>query len=479
MTDSEETVPPSGTRLDAGYLLERAIGAGAAGKVWRGRRDADGTPVAIKVLHTQYSHDPQTIARFVREHLTLRGLDHPHLVRVVDLVSIGDLRAIVMELVDGENLRQAAARGGVDSDRAAALLSQVCAALAHIHAAGIVHRDVKPENILITWRGAQPWAQLTDFGIVHIVGEAALTHQGQLVGTPAYLAPEIALGRPATAAADVYAIGVTAYELLAGRRPFTGDNPMAIVQANIDTAPPRPAELSSAAWQVVSACLAKDPAARPTATDLVTAFAGLAGRLGALPHDAPPPVPELGDRPEFRVPPPVVAAVSGIELPTAAPTRPAPPPPEPAPVRRRRRWPYYAAGITLVLVAAGLAGRWAGTAGKPVAQPTASAVAAAGSPQLWYLPVTATSPQRGTVRLEFADATSLPGFYGYVVFLDDQKYAQVTAAQAPPYTVSGRHRSTKSCYRVAALVVTDQPKPPDAAAVCLAADGTTATEKKK
>ncbi len=560
--DELETAPPYsvGRPLDTGYLLEEVIGAGAAGRVWRGRRASDGTVVAIKVLHPRYSADEELLSRFVREHATLKALRHPHLVRVLDLVSVGDTRAIVMEMVDGQNLRRAAATGAIDAQRAAVVLSHLAQALAHIHAAGVVHRDVKPENVLVTWRGGQPWAQLTDFGIVFLTGGPTLTGAGEIVGTPEYVAPEVAVGRAAGPAADVYALGITAYELLAGHRPFAADHPLALLHAHVETAPPRPAPLSDTAWEVVSACLAKDPAARPPAAALAHHLANLAGSVGVLPLSAPPPHPALPTNlPQFHPAPspsstspaeaasspptgpagassfpftgpadapsraftgpadsssprpaspfggpagaapvsphlsPPFANLAGAasaprpasplagpadvsllgagaamqELPTAWASRPAPHQPLPPP-KSRRRWIWWVAAVVAVLVVAWGAGLWAGRA-KPPAVNASPTPATKG--QLWFLPLTVTSPTAGTVRLDFADATKLPGFESYVVYLDQGLYAQVRPGQAPPYFIGDRHPQTKNCYQVAALVFTDQPKPPDAPPVCVVADG--------
>jgi len=515
--DELETAPPLrvGRRLDTGYLVDEVVGEGSAGRVWRGRRASDGTVVAIKVLHSRYSADEEILSRFVREHATLKLLSHPHLVRVLDLVSAGDTRAIVMEMVEGQNLRKAAQTGAISRERAAVVLSHVAGALAHIHAAGIVHRDVKPENMLITWRGGQPWAQLTDFGIAHITGGHTLTRVGEIVGTPSYMAPEIALGRPAGPAADVYALGITAYELLAGRRPFTADHPLAMLREHVEAQPPRPASISDVAWETISACLAKEPSVRPTAAQLAERFAQLAGSVGALPVAAPPPQPALpAAMPEFVVAPvtlprampvaspevspvaspgvwptaspgPLPVSSPGVsptaspgfspgaapaiegDLPTIGASRPAPlaPPKPPGP---RRRWIWWVAAGVAVIVAAWGAGLWIGRKDQPVTTPTPSTAIKG---QLWFLPVSATSPEAGTVRLDFADATKLPGFESYVIYLDNGLYAQVKPGQAPPYFMSGRHPQTKNCYQVAALVITDQPKPPDAPAVCLTADG--------
>jgi serine/threonine-protein kinase len=479
--DELETAPPLkvGRPLDTGYLIDEVVGEGSAGRVWRGRRATDGTAVAIKVLHPRYSSDEEILSRFVREHATLKLLSHPHLVRVLDLVSVGDTRAIVMEMVDGQNLRRAAQTGAISRERAAVVLSHMADALAHIHAAGIVHRDVKPENMLVTWRGGQPWAQLTDFGIAHITGGHTLTRIGEIVGTPSYIAPEIALNRPAGPPADIYALGIAAYELLAGHRPFSADHPLAMLREHVEAQPPRPASISDAAWETISDCLAKDPATRPTAAQLAGRFAQMAGSVGALPISAPPPLPALpAIIPEFVVvtpgpvapvsPPETVVPVVPEELSTIGASRPAPPA-APGLPKRKRRWIWWvAAGMAVVVVAWG-AGLWAGRGDPPATIPSSPSTLVKG--QQWFLPVTATSPTEGTVRLDFADASKLPGFDSYVIYLDDGLYDQVSPEQAPPYVLGGRHPATKNCYKVAALVITDQPKPPDAPAACLAADG--------
>src|SRR5262249_43741285 len=138
--------PADGTPLGSGYVLDHAIGQGAYGRVWYGRRRGDGSPVAIKVLRSEYLTDPDVLARFLRERTMLMGLHHPHLVAVEDLVVEGDTAAVVMELVDGHDLRRVGRQGRLDVDGALTVLAQVAHALAYIHAAGILHRDIKPEN---------------------------------------------------------------------------------------------------------------------------------------------------------------------------------------------------------------------------------------------------------------------------------------------------------------------------------------------
>ncbi|WP_344510113.1 serine/threonine-protein kinase [Dactylosporangium maewongense] len=506
MTDdpaAQPTLPPTtpytpaGSPLGSGYLRDSVIGQGANGRVWRGIRRADSQPVAIKVLREEYAADPEAVARFLRERNALRAVVHPNLVRVLDLVVEGDTLAIVMELVDGLDLRGAAKRG-FTTDRAVTVLAQVAAALATVHAAGIVHRDVKPENVLITWRGGEPWARLTDFGIAKVAGGEDLTQQSMVVGTPAYLAPELAMGRPASPAVDVYALGVTAYELLAGHRPFAGDHPMALLRAHLEEEPARPDGLADPVWSVIQACLAKRPADRPEAAALAERFADLQGHTGTLPPDAPPPTParpagvafrdaapDTGAPPEGEPAPDTGAPPVGEPAPTgprsrsvvhddlqptAGATLPVPDAPAPAPARRRLLAPIL--GLLTLLVAAAAVGLWTGRPDSTGSPATAGTSSAAGpKSQLYPVPVTATSPQAGVVRLDFRDASTIPGFVSYVIFRDREKIGDAPKDQPSPYLVRGLDPRTEYCYQIWALVMTDVPPPPGPPAPCLAATG--------
>lgn len=471
------TLPPDVPQphpLTTWYVLLDQIGSGATGRVWRATRRADGATVAVKVLREEYATDPDTQLRFLRESAALRAVHHPHLVAVHDFVAGGDTMAIVMDFVDGQNLRYLLADGAMDRERAVLLLGQLAEALAVVHRAGVVHRDVKPENVLVTRRGGHPWAQLTDFGLARITEGPAVTRVGQLLGTPAYLAPEVATGREAVPASDVYALGLTGYEMLAGRRPFTAANPVALLRAHVEAEPLRPDGLAEPLWEVIRDCLAKDPQQRPNAEKLAVRLAALRGRSGALPVGAPAPVPP---KPVLvTAAPPVAAPASATneqpeELATAAATRPVPPAPEPAPPNRRRRWPWIAALVALALLGAA-GGVWTGrarTPARPAPAPPSRASTSTSTYQLYYLPVIASSPKAGTVRLDFADSSNLPGFYFYLIYRDVTVVGQVDAGHAPPYLLQDVDRQTNHCYRVAALVPTGQPTPPAPKPACLTA----------
>jgi serine/threonine-protein kinase len=269
-------VDGGGRPLGSSYLLDSQIGRGATGQVWRARRRDNGAPVAVKMLRSDLADDPETVTRFLRERAALTRLRHPNLVRVHDLVAEGGTLAIVMDLVDGADLRRTIAGGGIARADALRLLAQVASALCAVHGAGIVHRDLKPENVLVEWSGGETVARLTDFGIARAAGDPLLTRSSRILGTPAYLAPELAAGRPAAAASDVYSFGVMAYELLTGRRPFEGDNAVALIRAHIEQSPARPADLPGDVWRVVERCLAKAPEVRPSAAELARDLPGLA-----------------------------------------------------------------------------------------------------------------------------------------------------------------------------------------------------------
>ncbi|WP_258056169.1 serine/threonine-protein kinase [Streptomyces sp. Ru62] len=248
------------------YQLQDRLGSGAMGEVWRADDRLLGRPVAVKLLRTDEAADAE---RFRLEAQTAGRLNHPNVVGVYDFGSHHGRLYLVMELVDGWSLAQERSlRGALDPQEAAALAAQVASGLAAAHRQGVIHRDVKPANVMLS---ADRTAKIADFGIARFADEAAagLTATGKIVGTADYLAPERALGRPAHPASDVYSLGCVLYELLTGRPPFRGATPLAVVQQHVDAVPPPPARLRPDVPQELSdyvlLLLAKEPAQRPTA----------------------------------------------------------------------------------------------------------------------------------------------------------------------------------------------------------------------
>ncbi len=269
-------VSDTGQPLGSRYLLDALIGRGATGHVWRGHTRDGNTEVAVKLLRSDLAEDPDVVTRFMRERGALMCLQHPNLVGIRDLVAEGGALAIVMDLVDGADLRTRLAAGPLPQAEAARLLSQTAAALAAVHRADFVHRDLKPENILVERNGREVRARLTDFGLARAVESAVLTRATQLVGTPAYVAPEVVAGRAPGPAVDVYALGITAYELLTGRRPFASTSTAALLRAHLDETPQRPPDIAADVWQVIAACLLKEPEQRPDAQWLADAWQRIA-----------------------------------------------------------------------------------------------------------------------------------------------------------------------------------------------------------
>jgi serine/threonine-protein kinase len=243
------------------------------GVVWRGHDRATGAVYAIKVLQPEYAHDPAAVGRFVRERTALIAFRHPNVVTVHDMIVEGDQLALVMDLVPGGDVDELrTARGGrLAAAEAAALAAQIGDGLAAAHAAGIVHRDVKPANALL--HGDR--VLLADFGIALLAGHPRVTTEGNVLGTAAYLAPEVIAGQEPGPAGDVYALGVTLYELLSGQPPFTG-NTAAILHSHGTVAPARVSGIADGLWNVTAACLAKDPRARPPAAHAAAALRALA-----------------------------------------------------------------------------------------------------------------------------------------------------------------------------------------------------------
>ena len=256
----------AGTPVGAGYTLGTVIGRGAMGTVYGGT-DRSGRPVAIKILSADLAHDPDSVSRLINEKALLVRLRGTNVVEVRDLVVEGDLLAIVMGLVTGGSLRDMMDRNGNRLPEAEALdvACDVLAGLEAAHAIGIVHRDVKPANVLLDVEGSSRQALVSDFGIAGIAGSSPHTRMTSVVVTPAYMAPELADDAPATPAVDVYATGILLYEMIAGSVPFSANSVLAMIKKHAVEVPTRPDGMSENTWAAVIAMLAKEPDARPTA----------------------------------------------------------------------------------------------------------------------------------------------------------------------------------------------------------------------
>ncbi|MEO3978150.1 protein kinase [Streptomyces sp. CAU 1734] len=275
------------------YLLEQPLGRGATGTVWRARQretagaeaavaGQPGETVAIKVLREELANDADVVMRFLRERSVLLRLTHPNIVRTRDLVVEGDLLALVMDLIDGPDLHRYLRESGRFTPVAAALLTaQVADALAASHADGVVHRDLKPANVLLkTDADGQMHPMLTDFGIARLADSPGLTRAHEFVGTPAYIAPESAEGRPQTSAVDVYGAGILLYELVTGRPPFDGGTALEVLQRHLMEEPRRPTTVPEPLWTVIERCLRKEPDERPSAVSLARALRTVAAGIG-------------------------------------------------------------------------------------------------------------------------------------------------------------------------------------------------------
>jgi beta-lactam-binding protein with PASTA domain/serine/threonine protein kinase len=407
----------SGTVLDGRYRLGAMIARGGMSTVYRGVDTRLDRPVAIKVMSPQYVADPTFLSRFEREARLAASLGHPGVVAVYDQGQDGDLVFLVMELVDGGTLRDLIReRGPLPVPVVFAILDPLLDALGAAHANGLVHRDVKPENVLISARGA---VKIADFGLVRAVGSHTVATGDVILGTVAYLSPEQVATGVSDTRTDVYAAGIVAFEMLTGRPPFEGDNPMSVAYQHVHSDVPAPSSRVDPAGRIdavpeplddlIVAATARDPADRPRdATAFLAELRDIGSTLAvpAVPVPVPqnrrsvaiPPVPvPIDPHPEQtrahpagappgppgptgtrmlgpatgdpdRTGPSVTAAPTAAPTATAMQTRP------PAPVdptralrhRRRRRW-LIALIVVLVLgliSAAGgwwLGGRWAAT----------------------------------------------------------------------------------------------------------------------
>ena len=324
-----------GVTLGGRYRLEERIAGGGMGDVWRGTDEVLGRTVAVKILLPALLDEPGFAERFRGEARTMATINHPGVVDVYDYGSDQQLAFLVMEYVEGDALSRTLSRvGRLTPARTMALVAQAADALQAAHANGIVHRDVKPGNLLVRPNGT---LVLTDFGIARSALVGQLTVAGSVLGTASYISPEQASGAVATAASDVYALGVVAYQCLSGHRPFDGATPIEIAMKHVRDSPrPLPADIPPQVRQIVDRAMAKDPAARwPTAaamagvarqaaSSLTTAYqqpvVNGAAPVGNRPQSGAP----VTQAPQARPPyPPVPRPVSGGQARGAASVPPA------------------------------------------------------------------------------------------------------------------------------------------------------------
>ncbi|MGA5193451.1 protein kinase domain-containing protein [Streptomyces exfoliatus] len=326
------------------YRLHVCIGRGGMGEVWQATDEVLGRSVAVKLMLAQ-STDPSAGDRFRLEAQTAARLSHPHVVGVFDFGTWDGKLFLVMELVEGDSLAGSPSDPLIlPAERVAVVAAHAAAGLAAAHRQGVVHRDIKPGNLLVDAEGT---VKLADFGIARFVDDpsAGLTTTGQIVGTGLYLAPERALGQPASSASDVYSLGCVLYQLLTGRPPFRADTATALLYQHIDTAPVPPGRLGVALppefETYLLSLLAKQPEQRPSAQAIADWFSSGAWRAYPRPaqhhgpgthHSAGPhPTPHHGpgaQRPAAGRPAPGTSAMSGMSAPASAPM----PLPVPAPL---------------------------------------------------------------------------------------------------------------------------------------------------
>src|SRR5271154_3212861 len=225
----------SGSALDDRYELHALIGEGAFGRVYRGRDRRLARTVAVKVIKPWWAEDPVWVRRFAREAQLLASLSDPGIVQIYDVGEAAEGLYYVAELVDGNSLAERLQRGALAPDSAAAVGEQLCRALGRAHEQGIVHRDVKPANILLSRDGT---LKVGDFGVARLTQSGTNAASATVIGTPQYMSPEQARGERTSAASDVYGAGIVLYEMVAGRPPFAGEAAVLVALHHLRDAPP-------------------------------------------------------------------------------------------------------------------------------------------------------------------------------------------------------------------------------------------------
>jgi predicted Ser/Thr protein kinase len=263
-----------GSRVLGGrYRLGSVLGQGGMAVVYRAEDLTLGRTVAVKILRESLGTDPEFLERFRREARAAARLNHPNIIAVYDVGQDGLSNYIVMEYVEGNDLRDLIREAGaLPPEKIVDLGCQIAAALEYAHRSGLVHRDIKSQNVLVTPDGK---VKVADFGIAVVLGEGSITQAGMVIGSVHYMAPEQAEGRPTTAASDVYSLGVVLFEMATGRLPFTAETPIAIARLQLEAPPPAPQTINPRLplpiAEVILACLEKAPERRPASAAFVAA----------------------------------------------------------------------------------------------------------------------------------------------------------------------------------------------------------------
>ncbi len=312
--------PTAGVTFGGRYELSNRIAIGGMGEVWQATDLVIGRTVAIKILKDEYLGDPGFLERFRAEARHAALVNHEGIANVFDYGEEEGSAYLVMELVPGEALSTILEREHVlSTDRVLDIVAQTALALQAAHAAGLVHRDIKPGNLLITPDGR---VKITDFGIARIADQVPLTATGQVMGTVQYLSPEQASGHPASPTTDIYSLGIVAYECLAGKRPFTGESQVAIAMAQINETPPDlPVTVAEPVRNLVLSCIAKKPEDRPSSTGSL-ARAAMALRRGDIASAAAAVPAVLGNEPLMPAPGSTTEATQLLSTPGAASAAP-------------------------------------------------------------------------------------------------------------------------------------------------------------
>lgn len=364
--------PEPQRRLGSIYILDEVIGSGVQGTVWKGRKEDSEQPLAFKILRRDLTSEPGVVDAFLRERETLRRITSPNVIEVHDIVAENGTLGLVMDYVDGGDLDDLIrSHGALEPAMIAYLGANIAAGLGAVHAAGVVHGDIKPANILIDSSTTPGTPKIADFGIARICDSTAATRTAVGMGTLVYMAPEASAGVPPSPAKDVYALGIVLYQLACGVPPFVG-SPAYLVKMHSQMAPGRPEGIPDQLWDLISGMLDKDPAKRPSVLEVHQTLAPLttamAGRPAAPALTEPPAPSPLPDREGAQT---VIAPLNAPGAPAPAGSRPsirlsvqppAPsdttatgpvPPADPAPPRQERgrgRRPALAALLVLALV---------------------------------------------------------------------------------------------------------------------------------